>query len=58
MVHAVAIWIFLDYVLWNLDRVGTIFAVIPAFVECFVLLIAVKRIEERLTGKHEVVNLV
>ncbi len=58
MVHAAAIWIFLQYILRNLDRIGTIFAFIPAFVEFFVLLIAVKRVEERLTGKHEIVKLV
>jgi hypothetical protein len=52
-VHLFAIWIFYEYVLLNVKILGTIYSFPVAFVEAFVLLFAVKILEEKLTGKRE-----
>ena len=52
-VHTLAVWIFFQYVLLNVRYVGTLFWYPVALVETFVLLVAVKRVEESLTGKQE-----
>lgn len=52
-IHTVAIWIFFQYVLLNAQTFGLLLWLPVAFVEGFVLLVVVKRVEEKLTGKNE-----
>lgn len=52
-VHIAAIWLFFQYVLLNVQNFGTLYWFPVALVETFVLLIAVKKVEERLTGKRQ-----
>jgi 4-hydroxybenzoate polyprenyltransferase len=52
-IHTVAIWIFFQYVLSNTQTFGLLLWLPVAFIEAFALLLAVKRIEEKLTGKNE-----
>jgi hypothetical protein len=56
-VHIVAIWVFFQYVLINVRNLGMLLWFPVVFVEMFVLLVAVKRVEEKLTGKREKVKL-
>jgi hypothetical protein len=57
LIHTIAIWIVFKYVLWNVRGLGILLWAPIAFVEMFVLLIAVRRLEQLLTGKTELVNL-
>jgi hypothetical protein len=51
--HVAAIWIFFHYVLASVQHFGTLYWFPVAFLEIFVLMIAVKRVEEKLTGKRQ-----
>jgi hypothetical protein len=53
LIHIFAIWIVFEYLLANVQYLGTLYWSPIAFVEVFVLLVAVKRVEEKLTGKRE-----
>jgi hypothetical protein len=55
-VHAIGMWIAFRYVLANWERFSTLLWYPFMLVEAFVLLIAVKRIAERLTGQHETIR--
>jgi hypothetical protein len=55
--HLVGIWILFQYGLTQIPRLGWGLWLPIAAVEAVVLLVAVKKIEEKLTGKHEVVEL-
>jgi len=55
--HIAAVWVLLHYVLYNFGRFSILLWYPIMLVEVFVLLIAVKRIEEKLTGKHETIKL-
>ncbi|MGB6822662.1 MAG: hypothetical protein WBE21_11325 [Candidatus Acidiferrales bacterium] len=50
-VHLLAMWILFQYVILGVAPGWALWTPI-AFVECFVLLVAVRRIENRLLGKH------
>jgi|SRR6185437_5023350 len=50
-VHLLAVWILFQYVILGVAPGWALWTPI-AFVECFVLLVAVRRIENRLLGKH------
>src|ERR1700740_3287887 len=52
-VHSVLIWLFFQYALANVRTLGLLFWLPIAFVEMFVLFVAVKKVEEKLTGKKE-----
>jgi hypothetical protein len=52
-IHTVTIWIFFQYALLNVRTFGLLLWLPVAFVETFVLFVAVKRVEEKLTGKNE-----
>jgi hypothetical protein len=56
-VHSVAVWTFFQYVLVNLQTFSIWFWFPVMFVEAFVLLVAIKRIEEKFTGQHETIRL-
>jgi hypothetical protein len=56
-VHIVALWGFFLYVLQSVGRFSILFWYPIMLVEVFVLLVAVKRLEEKLTGKHEITRL-
>ena len=51
--HIVAIWVFFQQVLSGIQNFGTVYWFPVAFVEGFVLVIIVKRVEEKLTGKDQ-----
>jgi hypothetical protein len=53
VVHLLLIWVFFQYALANVLRLGTVYWFPVALVAVFVLLVAVKRVEEKLTGKRE-----
>ncbi len=55
--HLVGIWIFFQYVLKNVQQLGWGLWLPAAAVEAIVLLVAIKKIEEKLMGKHEVIEL-
>jgi hypothetical protein len=55
--HLFVTWVFFQYVLANMSHFGTVYWFPVAFVEVFVLLVAVKRVEEKLTGKREAYKL-
>jgi hypothetical protein len=55
--HIVATWVFFRYVLYRVDRFSFLFWYPIMLVEVFVLLIAVKRIHDKLTGKRETIKL-
>ena len=57
IVHTLAIWTIFQYALWDVHTLGTLVWTPVAFVEMFVLLVALKRIEDLLTGKRERVTL-
>ena len=52
-IHTVAMWCFFQYVLSDSQNIGLLLWFPIAVIELFVLFIAVKRIEEKLTGKKE-----
>jgi len=52
-IHTVAIYFFFQYVLSNTQNIGLLLWFPIAVIEIFVLVVAVKRIEEKLTGKKE-----
>jgi hypothetical protein len=56
-VHLVGIWIFFQYVLGNVQHFGWGLWLPVAAIESIVLLIVLKRIEDKLTGTHEIVTL-
>jgi peptidoglycan/LPS O-acetylase OafA/YrhL len=56
-VHVVAIWAFFQYVLADSQTISIWLWFPVMLMEVFVLLFAVKRIEEKLTGKHETIKL-
>ena len=56
-VHIVVLWAFFLYVLQSVGRFSILFWYPIMLVEVFVLLVAVKRLEEKLTGKHEITRL-
>ena len=56
-VHCIAVWVFFQYVLYDVERFSILFWFPIMLVEVFVLLIVGKRIETRLTGKHETIKL-
>jgi ABC-type iron transport system FetAB permease component len=53
IVHTLAIWIVFQHILSNIQNLGILLWLPIAFIEMFVLLVAVKRVEEKLTGKPE-----
>ena len=55
--HIVVTWVFFRYVLYVVDRFSILFWYPIMLVEAFVLLIAVKRIHDKLTGKRETIKL-
>jgi len=56
-IHTAAIWIFFQYVLSNAQTIGLLLWLPLAFIEAFALLVVVKRLEEKLTGKYESLRL-
>jgi hypothetical protein len=56
-VHLLAIWILFQYVLAGFQTVNIWLWLPVMLIEAFVLLISIKRISEKLTGKHETINL-
>jgi ABC-type iron transport system FetAB permease component len=57
IVHTLAMWIIFQHILSNIQNLGILLWLPVAFIEMFVLLVAVKRVEEKLTGKRETVRL-
>jgi hypothetical protein len=55
--HTIVTWVFLQYVLYGVDRFSIVFWYPVMLVEVFVFLIAVKRIHDKLTGTHETIKL-
>ena len=56
-VHLLAIWIVFQYVLAAFQTVNVWLWLPVMLIEAFVLLIAIKRISEKLTGKQETIKL-
>lgn len=56
-VHVVVVWFFFQFVLFGIGRFSILWWYPVMLVETFALLIGVKRVEEKLTGKHETVKL-
>ncbi|MGB2626924.1 MAG: hypothetical protein WAK20_09040 [Candidatus Acidiferrum sp.] len=56
-VHTIVIWVFFQYGLHGSDRFSVLFWYPVMLAEVFVLLIAVKRIHDRLTGTYETIKL-
>jgi|SRR5579872_1266589 len=56
-VHLAAIWFFFQFVLAGFGTFSILFWLPVMLIEFFIVLMAVKRIEERLTGKKETVRL-
>jgi len=56
-IHTMAIWIFFKYAMANIQSLGIALWFPVAFVETFFLLVAVKKVTEKITGKHESVKL-
>jgi hypothetical protein len=56
-VHAAVVGMFYQYVLVNVRTFSIWFWYPVMIAEMFVLLIAVKRIEEKITGRHETIKL-
>ncbi|GAC1662811.1 MAG: hypothetical protein NVS9B4_16890 [Candidatus Acidiferrum sp.] len=57
LVHGVLIFICFQYILRDVEYVSILIWFPVAFVEAWLLLIAMKRVEEKLTGKHETIKL-
>ncbi len=56
-VHTIVSWVFFQYALYGVDRFSILFWYPVILVEIFVFLIAVKRIDDKLTGTHETMKL-
>jgi hypothetical protein len=56
-IHTVVIWIFFQYVLADVYHLGWALWFPVAVLESVALLIAIKKIEDKLTGKREAVKL-
>jgi hypothetical protein len=56
-VHGLAVWAFFQYVLIDFQTLSIWFWFPVMLIEAFVLLIVVKRIEEKFTGRHETIRL-
>jgi hypothetical protein len=56
-IHMIAIWTCFHYILNNVESFPVLLWFPAMIVEVIVLLIVVKRIEERLSGRHERINL-
>jgi hypothetical protein len=56
-VHIFIVFIFFEYVLINVQKLAILAWSPVALIEVFLLLIAVKRVEEKITGKPEVIRL-
>lgn len=57
VIHVAAMYVFFQYVLSNVRTFGWLWWTPVAFVETFILIVAIKRVEEKLTGKREIVTL-
>jgi hypothetical protein len=55
--HLVAIWVFFRYVLADFETFSPLFWLPVMLVEIFVLLVATKRIEQKLTGNNEAIKI-
>jgi len=55
--HTIVTWVFFQYVLYGADRFSILFWYPVMLMEIFALLIAVKRIHDKLTGTHETIKL-
>jgi hypothetical protein len=55
--HILVVWVFFQYVLNSVERFSILFWYPLMLVEAFGVLIVVKRIHDKLTGKHETVKL-
>lgn len=55
--HTIVIWFFFQYVLSGVDQFSILFWYPVMLAEVFVLLIAVKRIHDKLTGTRETIKL-
>jgi hypothetical protein len=56
-VHFIAIWLFFQYVLFKIQNFGFLIWLPIVFVEAFLLLVVVAKIEEKLTGNRERITL-
>ena len=56
IVHIAAVWILFRYALIGIESLSIWLWLPVMLIEAFVLLVVVKRIEERLTGKHETIK--
>jgi hypothetical protein len=56
ILHALLVWAIFQYVLSGIQRFSILLWYPFMLVEAFILLIAVKRIEEKLTGEHETIK--
>jgi hypothetical protein len=56
-VHVLFIWLFFYYVLRDFQRFSILFWMPIVLIETVVLLVAVKRVEEKFTGQHESMKL-
>ena len=56
-VHCISVWTFFHFVLYGIGRFSILFWYPIMLIEVFILLVAEKRIEEKLTGKREIVTL-
>ena len=56
-IHSVMLGLIFRYVLSGIDRFSPLFWLPFVLIETLILLIAIKRIEERITGKHEIIRL-
>jgi hypothetical protein len=56
-VHLVAVWFFFKFVLARFETSSILFWLPVMLVEVFVLLIAVKKIEDKLTGRKDTIRL-
>jgi hypothetical protein len=56
-IHIIALWIFFQYVLVNLETLSILIWYPIMLIEAFVLLVAVKRIEEKLSGERRTMRL-
>ena len=56
-VHIILIWIIFEYVLASIENLSIWLWLPVMLVETLILLVAVKRIEESLTGRHENIKL-
>ncbi|PYU17979.1 MAG: hypothetical protein DMG32_26805 [Acidobacteria bacterium] len=56
-VHVLAIWAFFEYVLKNFKRFSILLWLPVMLTEVVVLLIVVNRVEKKLSGKHETIEL-